>query len=134
MSWREPVLFERLVALTSCGLVLGCGASISDDLGEVPAEVDAGADSQQPTTEPAPDAPPVFCDEESFAIERRPVDIMIALDMSGSMFGNKYATARTAISNVVTQFAGDVNFGFDTYPHEFSAHLTNYFSNTLTIW
>lgn len=61
------------------------------------------------------------CSEQRFDIEYKPVKLMIALDMSGSMVTpeEKYIAARDAIGNMIALFTDRFLFGFDSYPDHF---------------
>lgn len=59
----------------------------------------------------------VNCGEESFTIERVPVRLMILQDVSGSMIGDKWTQAKSALSAMLNDPANSaIEFGLDLFP------------------
>ncbi|MCP4675480.1 MAG: VWA domain-containing protein [Deltaproteobacteria bacterium] len=82
---------------------------------------DDGADSDSDDTDDTDDLdggdPEQICQEENFKIEIVPARMMVLLDGSPSMAeDNKWSTATSAITGMVTTWAGKINFGFDVFP------------------
>lgn len=102
------------VALVWC-LPAGWGcAQVEDVAGSAPG--DAGGEGRDGTG--ADDG--VFCDEQLFAIDRRPVRLMILQDVSFSMSEGtptKWSQAVPAMRTMLNDWADrDIEFGFDIFP------------------
>lgn len=95
-------------------------ARTSDD--NFASDADADGDGDADADGDADEVVGPICSEQNFQIDYKPVKLMIALDMSGSMVTpeSKYFAARESIQTVIDDFDERFLFGFDSYPDTFT--------------